>query len=116
MEWLESRAVRPRQARYQAALRPDMQCFTYSRAVRDTAATPTLARFELFRSERPGAGWRWRLDAELDHAEVRLWLAQARALRTAFQFQPYISFQADMPGLIGFAVATRRDNGEIDRT
>jgi hypothetical protein len=24
MEWLESRAVRPRQARYQAALRPDM--------------------------------------------------------------------------------------------
>ena len=25
MEWLESRAVRPRQARYQAALRPDMQ-------------------------------------------------------------------------------------------
>jgi hypothetical protein len=23
MEWLESRAVRPRQARYQAALRPD---------------------------------------------------------------------------------------------
>jgi hypothetical protein len=26
MEWLESRAVRPRQARYQAALRPDMKC------------------------------------------------------------------------------------------
>src|SRR6266446_3747308 len=25
MEWLESRAVRPRQARYQAALRPDMR-------------------------------------------------------------------------------------------
>ncbi len=24
MEWLESRAVRPRQARYQAALRPDI--------------------------------------------------------------------------------------------
>ena len=27
MERLESRAVRPRQARYQAALRPDMNCY-----------------------------------------------------------------------------------------
>jgi hypothetical protein len=27
MEWLESRVVRPRQARYQAALRPDVEHF-----------------------------------------------------------------------------------------
>jgi hypothetical protein len=33
MEWLESRAVRPRQARYQAELRPDMKCSTHSRAL-----------------------------------------------------------------------------------
>jgi hypothetical protein len=28
---LGSRGVRPRQARYQAALRPDMHCFTHSK-------------------------------------------------------------------------------------
>jgi len=33
MEWLESRAVRPRQARYQAALRPDKNCFIHSKAL-----------------------------------------------------------------------------------
>jgi len=32
MEWLESRAVRPRQARYQAALRPDMK---YVKIIKD---------------------------------------------------------------------------------
>jgi len=42
MEWLESRAVRPRQARYQAALRPDMKCHTYSRAVRGKAVSSTI--------------------------------------------------------------------------
>ena len=39
MEWLESRAVRPRQARYQAALRPDMKCSTNSKALSNTTAT-----------------------------------------------------------------------------
>ena len=33
MELLESSCVRPRQARYQAALRPDMNCFIYSKAL-----------------------------------------------------------------------------------
>src|SRR6266850_3586129 len=42
MEWLESNGVRPRQARYQAALRPDIKCRIYSRAVRDSVATSTL--------------------------------------------------------------------------
>ena len=41
MEWLESRAVRPRQARYQAALRPDKTCCIYSSVLRDSAATST---------------------------------------------------------------------------
>jgi len=40
MEWLESRAVRPRQARYQAALRPDMNCFIHSKALFNFTATP----------------------------------------------------------------------------
>jgi hypothetical protein len=40
MEWLESRAVRPRQARYQAALRPDMQCTIDSKAIANITATP----------------------------------------------------------------------------
>jgi len=40
MEWLESRAVRPRQARYQAALRPDMKCTIDSKALSNFAATP----------------------------------------------------------------------------
>src|ERR1700687_1747675 len=38
MEWLESRAVRPRQARYQAALRPDMKCTIDSKALSDFTA------------------------------------------------------------------------------
>ena len=41
MEWLESRAVRPRQARYQAALRPDMKCTIYSKALSDFLPAPT---------------------------------------------------------------------------
>jgi hypothetical protein len=41
MELLESSVVRPRQARYQAALRPDKTCFIYSSALRDSAATST---------------------------------------------------------------------------
>src|SRR5258706_13158857 len=40
MEWLESRAVRPRQARYQAALRPDMKCAIDSKALSNATATP----------------------------------------------------------------------------
>src|ERR1700694_272456 len=40
MEWLESRAVRPRQARYQAALRPDMKCTIDSKALSNFTATP----------------------------------------------------------------------------
>jgi hypothetical protein len=33
MELLESSSVRPRQARYQAALRPDMNCDIHSKAL-----------------------------------------------------------------------------------
>jgi hypothetical protein len=35
-----SRVVRPRQARYQAALRPDMKCKTDSKALSSATATP----------------------------------------------------------------------------
>jgi len=42
MEWLESRAVRPRQARYQAALRPDNDCFIHSKALSNS--TPNISR------------------------------------------------------------------------
>jgi hypothetical protein len=57
MELLESSVVRPRQARYQAALRPDKTCCIYSSALRDSAATSTrktisslakVARLQLF--------------------------------------------------------------------
>src|SRR5229473_2272846 len=41
MEWLESRAVRPRQARYQAALRPDSTCPNYRALLRFLAARIT---------------------------------------------------------------------------
>jgi hypothetical protein len=41
MEWLESRAVRPRQARYQAALRPDMKCFIHSKALSNLTPNPS---------------------------------------------------------------------------
>jgi hypothetical protein len=40
MEWLESRAARPRQARYQAALRLDMNCFIHSKALPYFAPNP----------------------------------------------------------------------------
>jgi len=40
MELLESGFVRPRQARYQAALRPDMKCCIHSKALSNIAATP----------------------------------------------------------------------------
>jgi hypothetical protein len=41
MELLESSVVRPRQARYQAALRPDMKKGTFnSKALPDNTATP----------------------------------------------------------------------------
>jgi hypothetical protein len=39
MELLESSGVRPRQARYQAALRPDMKCTTDSKALSNFSAT-----------------------------------------------------------------------------
>ena len=39
MEWLESGCVRPRQARYQAALRPDRHCCIDSKARSGVAAT-----------------------------------------------------------------------------
>jgi hypothetical protein len=41
MELLESGVVRPRQARYQAALRPDMKCTTHSKALSNFLPTPT---------------------------------------------------------------------------
>jgi hypothetical protein len=40
MELLESDSARPRQARYQAALRPDMKCRTHSKTLSKAAATP----------------------------------------------------------------------------
>jgi hypothetical protein len=40
LEPLESVGTRPRQARYQAALRPDMKCFPDSTALPDDTATP----------------------------------------------------------------------------
>jgi hypothetical protein len=40
MELLESSGVRPRQARYQAALSPDMNCTIHSKAHSNHAATP----------------------------------------------------------------------------
>jgi hypothetical protein len=40
MELLESVGPRPRQARYQAALRPDMNCATDSKALSNFAASP----------------------------------------------------------------------------
>jgi hypothetical protein len=40
MELLESDGARPRQARYQAALRPDMKCIIDSRALSNFTATP----------------------------------------------------------------------------
>jgi hypothetical protein len=40
MELLESASARPRQARYQAALRPDMKCKIDSKALSNATATP----------------------------------------------------------------------------
>jgi hypothetical protein len=40
MEPLDSGFVRPRQARYQAALRPDMNCCIHSKSLFNFAATP----------------------------------------------------------------------------
>jgi hypothetical protein len=40
MELLESGFVRPRQARYQAALRPDMKCCIDTKPLSNFAATP----------------------------------------------------------------------------
>ena len=37
---LESSFVRPRQARYQAALRPDSKCFTHSKALSNFTPNP----------------------------------------------------------------------------
>jgi hypothetical protein len=42
MELLESDSARPRQARYQAALRPDINCTIDSRALSNFIATPIL--------------------------------------------------------------------------
>jgi hypothetical protein len=41
MELLESSRVRPRQARYQAALRPDMNCFIHSKALPKFTPNPS---------------------------------------------------------------------------
>jgi hypothetical protein len=41
MELLESSCVRPRQARYQAALRPDMKCEIHSRALSNFTPNPS---------------------------------------------------------------------------
>jgi hypothetical protein len=43
-ELLESSVVRPKQARYQAALRPDMKCSPDSKALSNFSATP-IRRF-----------------------------------------------------------------------
>ena len=40
MELLESSCVRPRQARYQAALGPDMKCVSHCKTVGNSCATP----------------------------------------------------------------------------
>jgi hypothetical protein len=40
MELLESSCVRPRQARYQAALRPDRDCSIYSKALSHSTPNP----------------------------------------------------------------------------
>ena len=42
MELLESVGPRPRQARYQAALRPDMKYLTDSKVLSNFGATPKL--------------------------------------------------------------------------
>jgi hypothetical protein len=44
MELLESVGPRPRQARYQAALRPDMKCFLDSKALFGLSSTTILLR------------------------------------------------------------------------
>ena len=44
MELLESIGVRPRQARYQAALRPDMKCTLDSKALSDFAPIQTTSK------------------------------------------------------------------------
>jgi hypothetical protein len=41
MELLESSVVRPRQARYQAALRPDRDCVIYSKALSEFSPNPS---------------------------------------------------------------------------
>jgi len=41
MELLESSRVRPRQARYQAALRPDNDCFIHSKALSNFSPNPS---------------------------------------------------------------------------
>jgi hypothetical protein len=41
MELLESSVVRPRQARYQAALRPDSDCFIHSKALSNFPPNPS---------------------------------------------------------------------------
>jgi hypothetical protein len=41
MELLESVGPRPRQARYQAALRPDMKCEIHSKALSNFAPNPS---------------------------------------------------------------------------
>jgi hypothetical protein len=50
MELLQSSCVRPRQARYQAAPRPDMKCAIHSKALPNFAATPILQILSLDRS------------------------------------------------------------------
>jgi hypothetical protein len=49
MELLESSVVRPRQAHYQAALRPDTKCTIDSKALSNFTATP-IRRFCLDRA------------------------------------------------------------------
>jgi hypothetical protein len=44
MELLESGGVRPRQARYQAALRPDNDCFIHFKALPNFAPIQTTSK------------------------------------------------------------------------
>jgi hypothetical protein len=45
VELLESSFLRPRQARYQAALRPDMKCTIHSKALSNFLPAPTHVFF-----------------------------------------------------------------------
>ena len=62
MELLESVGPRPRQARYQAALRPDMTCVFHSKAVSDSPVFRIGVRI-------PEGKWGGRWDLNPRHSE-----------------------------------------------